>query len=517
MGVFCRRNGRIRLEEFAAESLPLASGGEEDWREQTRLALARLRRRSNVRGPVVLVLPAHLTLTKRVHTPRVASAQREKILRFEAEQNIPSPLNEVVWECLVVGESEPALEVLLAAAKLEVVEPLCAAAEAAGFEPWWVLPSSLATLAAFRLTQSGGPECALVLNCGVRWTTFLLVEPKGFSVRTFCLGDPGDSPPSREPPADLAGAVGPDQPAVDLRPRAEASAAGAARLLQEVVRSLQHFLAPAGKADPARICLGGTIALRAALGANLATTLKLSVEPFEVRPALDCASAVVAREVASSADPLIDLVGAAVTQLQAGHPILNLLPQPRRQRADFQRRQPALLAAAVLFLAALLPPLFHFHRLAREAQEKTASLQKNLAPGRALELRQRAKLDRLADLTEQLARLDSLAARRRQWVELLGELEDRLAQVGEVWLERLELVPGESGAPLKLALSGTMLDPSASLPPASLTAYARVSALRTSFAAAPWVAAVENERFDRSQPGLLKFDLVLVPRLEQPL
>ena len=94
---------------------------------------------------------------------------------------------------------------------------------------------------------------------------------------------------------------------------------------------------------------------------------------------------------------LADLVGAAVTQLRPGHPVLNLLPPALRQQEGRRRRQPWLAAAAVLAVAALLPPLVHYRTVAVIAGEKTAAIERELAPWREREARNRAALQQLAE------------------------------------------------------------------------------------------------------------------------
>ena len=73
------------------------AGSEDNWLEHTKAALTVLRGKMKQAGPVVLVLPAHLALTKLIKTPRVEPAKREKVIRFEAEQSIPYALADVVW------------------------------------------------------------------------------------------------------------------------------------------------------------------------------------------------------------------------------------------------------------------------------------------------------------------------------------------------------------------------------------------------------------------------------------
>ena len=70
---------------------------------------------------------------------------------------------------------------------------------------------------------------------------------------------------------------------------------------------------------------------------------------------------------------------------------------------------------------------------------------------------------------------------------------------------------------MKLAISGRMLDRSSSLARGSAETFGRVKSLLAGIGNLPGVATVEGERFDQSQPGLLRFDFILVTDPARPL
>ena len=78
--------------------------------------------------------------------------------------------------------------------------------------------------------------------------------------------------------------------------------------------------------------------------------------------------------------------------------------------------------------------------------------------------------------------------------------------------------PGpEAKPPLRLALAGRLLDTENPLSKASADSYARVKTLLGSLGVSPFVRAVENERFDNNQPGVLRFEFTLVLNPDHPL
>jgi type IV pilus assembly protein PilM len=517
LAVFSRSGRRLRFDHYAAETLPPQSGGEDAWLEHTQSALGRLRDQLKLSGPVVLVLPAHLALTKLIKTPRVDPAKREKVIRFEAEQSIPYALADVVWDHVVAAEHDLDLEILLAAAKLEAVEPLCAAVQAAGLEPRLILPAPLATLAAFRLVQGTRQEPVLVLNLGARSTTLLQVEGARFVARTLALGGQGITQQlaeNQDCDVEEAEAIKLAERSASLT--ADAMESLATRLAQEITRSVLHFRRQSGLENPVKVYLTGGAARLAGLAEALAVKLKVPVDQLDVLGAIEIGHEAAQNEATEAALMLADLAGAAATQLLPRQPVLNLLPPRLRRHESLRRRQPWLVVATLLLVAALLPPVWHFRTITAEARAKASAIEAELAPLRERDARKRANLQQLEELKLRIGELQGIHDRRNGWLNLLTDLQDRLVKVEDVWLERLA-VASAPGAPLRLAVSGRMLDKTNPLSKVSPETFNRVKTLLASFVASPFVARVEAERFDNEQPGILKFDFVLVADPARPL
>ncbi len=497
---FSRRAQRLCLHHFA--TVPLGSNplpaAEDHWLKNTCAAFLALAASTKIRGSVVVVLPAHLALIKAIKIPRVEPVQREKIIGFEAAQAIPYALTDVVWAHVVVSETETELEVLLATAKLDVLESLCAAAHGAGFEPRVILPAPFASLAGFKYLRGANRESFLGLNLGARSTTLVLVESDCFALRTVALNL--------------------DSRAV--RPPGDGTVAGEsviARLLQETTRSLLHFQWRSNLGKPGRVYLTGDGTPLAGFSEALHAKLKVPVDAPDLLRAIDLAGNTVVRPAAEYASTFIDLIGAAATQLLPNHPAVNLLPAGVRQQENRRQRRPWLAAAALITLTTLVPPLLHFRQIRDEAYKKSAAIERELAP-----LRQRASineknLQRVEALRQQLGVIESARVRRASWLDFMISLQDRVDQVPDVWLEKVQLAPALADAPLKLMISGRMLDRAHPLAKVSPESFIRVKALLAQLGAPPFVAAVEAEHFDHQQPGMLKFDCVLVLDANHPL
>ncbi len=464
------------------------------WLEQTRQSLLVLRTRLRASGPAVVILPPHAVLTKFIKVPPVTAAKREQVVRFEAAQGIPFPLHDVVWDSMESGGPD----VLLAAAKLESVRRLCAAVQAAGFAPRLVVPSPLATLAAFRQVHPVLRQCELVLNLGARSTTLLLIEPDRFAIRTLALGGDGLSVP------DAGGQGG-------------GAELFATHLVREISRTTLYFGRQSNFAGPTRIHLTGGCAGIAGLAEALIVKLKLPVAWLDVSNAVTMGCDVQRSDIVAQSLVLTDLIGGAAIGGQCARRFLNLLPPERLGREKLRRRLPWLAMAAALAMAALVLPIAHFRSLTTEAQRKTAAIERAIAPLRVREARLRSQLRQLDDLRLELLQLHGARAQRSSWLNLLADLQGRLVQIEDVWLDRLQFIPAAAGGPAKLSVSGRMLDRAGPGDTRAPDARQRVQALFSRLVDSPFVAAIEAERFDVGQPGILKFDFVLVVDAQHPL
>src|SRR4029079_12559749 len=77
--------------------------------------------------------PGFHVFSKFVKLPPVDTSKVTQIIQYEAQQNVPFPLEEVVWDYQIMGSAPSGeLEVLLVAIKSDVVEGLFRTSDAAG-------------------------------------------------------------------------------------------------------------------------------------------------------------------------------------------------------------------------------------------------------------------------------------------------------------------------------------------------------------------------------------------------
>jgi type IV pilus assembly protein PilM len=91
-------------------------------------------------GNVNYAIAENLVFTRFVKLPSIEEEKIEQIISFEAQQNVPFPIDEVVWDYQVVGGSaEEQVEVILVAIKADLLEEINETVEATGHRTPWRL------------------------------------------------------------------------------------------------------------------------------------------------------------------------------------------------------------------------------------------------------------------------------------------------------------------------------------------------------------------------------------------
>lgn len=552
-GVFASaKNGRLVLEQFALESFNPDASLEAQWSELVAQSLSAADKRAAASGAAVLSVPGHLTLTKFVKTPAVDKAKRDKVLQFEAQQNIPYPLSEVVWDYQTVSDDSLDLEVMLAAVKLDVVEGLCESVREAGVSAAGVLPATLALYRSFKYNYPDATGASLVVNIGARSTNLLFIDGGRFFIRTIALaGNSVTQAIADELKQEFSHAeslklqvLGGTSDLPETSPARttihHAAQSFIGRLHMEITRSTVNYRRQSGGEQPAVIYITGGGSLVPDLIPTLADKLKTRVESFDPLRNVDVApSAAAARDYSAV---LADLVGLAVAT-QAGEKPFSLLPPAIGEALAFRKRQPFYVAAAALVVLALALPAVHFHQRAAAAEKQTRVLETRLQPLRALKDGDARNLAKIEDLKREIGAIQGLVESKSNWINFFTDLQERLVRVEDVWLEKLHVVRptqrdvqapssgGMFGAPantggddaaasaqvIRLNLSGRLLDKANPISRVSPEAEIRVRSLLDSFADSQFISSVEKETFNTNQPGILSFDFILVVDPKKPL
>jgi len=484
--------GGLRLKQYGIKPLGL-EGSQEAGREAAMLkALQELlgeknfsSRQSNVCAPGFHVF------SKFVKLPPVDTSKVTQIIRYEAQQNVPFPLDEVVWDYQILGTSaNNELEVLLVAVKSEIIEGLFRVGEAAGLRLKLVDVSSAALCNAFRYNYGEVEGCSMLLDIGAKTSNLLFFEKGKVYARSITIGansitqDFGHEAKMRFPEAEatkiekgsvsLGGAY--EEPE---DPQAAAIAKIArqvmTRLHIQVNQTIQFYRGQQGGSAPERLYLSGGASIMPYTAQFFAEKLNLPVDYFnpfrniEIGPALDL------EELSKYAHSFGEVVGLGLRDLAHCPVELNLMPESTLRWQSFNQKKPYFIATVFSLVMVVAAMGFLFEKLAGVKTDVLNKVKEDVGPEEVKEVKFKKTFGDLKKTQEEVNQIVGWMRDRYYWADVLSELRRVLIRVEQttktrlrtdagIWVDRMvtaapgpegEAAPGLQPAPAP----GGMMDP----------------------------------------------------------
>ena len=172
------KDGELELTNYAIGALPTGADSEADSSSYIVKTLRQLMREHGIRpAPLYMSISGQAVFPRFVKLPPVARDKIMQIVRYEAEQNVPFPIEEVVWDYqLLSGEEDDEVNVMLVAVKTDSVTRMTDCVVAAGIEPEVVDVAPMALYNAVRCNYPDLEGCAMVLDVGARCSNLIFME-----------------------------------------------------------------------------------------------------------------------------------------------------------------------------------------------------------------------------------------------------------------------------------------------------------------------------------------------------
>ncbi len=139
--------------------------------------------------PVVVGVPGQHTLARFSKLPPVETKKIAEIVRYEAEQQIPFDMDEVIWDYQTFQEEDtPDIEVGIFAMKRDLIRDYLLYYEHAGIEPAAVQSAPLALYNCIHFDGLLSGKTTVLLDIGAENTDLVIASPYGLWTRTIPLG-----------------------------------------------------------------------------------------------------------------------------------------------------------------------------------------------------------------------------------------------------------------------------------------------------------------------------------------
>ena len=450
--------GQLTLMRGARRELMIDPALDTSRPEQIRLALSDVLKSWKIsRSEVICVLPAHTVFTRVVplEVPGGSAEQVAAVVGFEAQQNIPFPLEEVVWDYVVMGNTPSgAVNVVFLAVKADLLESLCDSVSSTGLNITSVLVAPLALYDAFlNASPAGSAGTTLLLDIGSRTSNMVIAAEGAFFSRSIPSGglavtaaiakdihaELDEAESLKISRGSVALGAGFEQPS-DL---VEANIARIARqtLLKtqaDISRSLSYYRSNLGGNDPSLILLTGGMASLPYLAEFFTEKLQKVTSFFNPLEGITVAES--ARSfVESNSNNLGELVGGALLLTSAPRTKVNLLPPSVSRKRVFAKRFPYL-AAGVFFFLASLGAWYGFALQATSlTRTTTASIDAEIAKDSRISSQIKALASKEVSIQQTSDAILSVINLREAYPRILAELSAKVPE-RYLWITQIQAV-----------------------------------------------------------------------------
>jgi type IV pilus assembly protein PilM len=450
-----------------ADLVPSAEGGESG-SDLLVTTLRSLMKQQGIRqAPLLIALSGQVVFPRFVKLPAVGKDKLLQMVKYEVEQNVPFPLDEIVWHHQFIGDASTGEQnAMIVAAKLDSVREVTDSVVKGGFEPEIIDVSPMAIYNALRFNYADLDGCAVVLDIGARSTNLIFVEQDRIYSR--CIPVAGNAI-TQELAKSMQ--ISMDEAEQLKRERGYVSLGGVhqsadettehvsrvvrnvmTRLHAEISRSINFYRSQQGGSSPVRLFLTGGTSLLPHL--DLFFKEKLQVEVEYLNPFVNIAlSPKMNREqVGVDAFMLAETVGLALRCSLACPVEVNLMPPELVKQKTLKRRLPFLGLAALGILLSLGIWTLHQQKMTElyESQRKQVEDRLQSLKGKQERLDSvRAKKEIVKTRTDALK---SLLLSRSNWQRRIEAV--RKSMMDGMWLMEIKAIKNSGGAVEGLQIKG---------------------------------------------------------------
>jgi len=457
MAVFeASKNGSLVLKAYDSTSIVADPAMDAAKISQTRVAIADLAQKLKVgKTKARYAISGQAVFTRFVKLPPLQEDNIEQLVTFEAQQHVPFPLTDVVWDYeLIQGAAEK--EVVIVAIKSDALDEINSAVNDSGLGTSEVDVAPMAIYNSFRATYGTPEEPILLIDIGAKTSNLLYIEGSRFFTRSIAIGgsavtaavakEYGVTFQEAEHQKIANGLVALGGGHTEQMDEAVAALAmvirnALTRLPAEISRTTNYYRAQHGGSAPRRVLLAGG-------GANLPYTLEffqeklnLPVEYFNPVRNVSIGKGVDAAVVQREGHLMGELVGLGLRSIGKSSINIDLVPGVVEQARAADKRKPFLIGAAAAFVLGMAAWAGLQVAAGSKAEEQAKAMgesKETLAPLKSSIDSLLKKEDSLREIATEFTNAE---ADHVFWMDTIAELRGAFAS-DVVWLTELDPISG---------------------------------------------------------------------------
>ena len=412
---------------------------------QTKLTLSEMVGGLGYKGQKVnYAISSQAIFTRFVKLPSVGEEQVDQIVTFEAQQNVPYPIHEVVWDYQLVDSGDAAqVEVVIVAIKADLLDEINDAVEASSMKSQTIDVAPMALYNAYRYNYSDLDGCTLIIDIGARTTNLIFIEPNKVFSRSIVnqggntitqaiakdFGEPfvaAEERKRRDAFVSLGGSYAdPDDPEVARVSKIVRNSM--TRLHAEIARSISFYRSQQQGTPPARVFLCGGTSSLPYMREFFHEKLQLPVEFFNpLRNVAVEGGRLNLDEVGQHAHTLGELVGLALRGVGSCPMELNLRPASVVKRQRLAEQRPFIILAGVCALLALAAWWLYFTRAAEITKSIADRVENKSLPLKNIEKQMNTAKAEIKKQEELAAPFIEAIRERDYWPTIIADINSRL-------------------------------------------------------------------------------------------
>lgn len=377
-----------------------------------------------------------------------------QIVEMEAKQNVPFPINEVIWDYQLIGGNEGGdneIEVMFVVVKNDIITNITDIVENLGMETMVIDVAPSSCYNAARANQVGAEECVMILNIGGRNSTLVFIDSGRFYVRSIPIaGYTITQQVSREfgisfQEAEimkrkhgfvaLGGAY--EEPESEVAATVSKIVRNImTRLHGEINRSINVYRSQQKGSKPTKLFLAGGSSVMAFTPRFFSDKLKMSVEYFNPFQVVSLSDSIDREALAEVAHMFSEVIGLGLRRATTCPIEISLIPETLKKAHALKHKIPYFYASAASIIICLVIMFWGVSSKKDISEDLIKKGGEKLKQTKLL-LKEVEDSSKIKD--EEMKSYEKAKSKlvdRSKWVDLLNDIQERLPDY--TWLTVLQ-------------------------------------------------------------------------------